>query len=289
MSEIFDSAMKVINDNFLKLYESDSHIISVFVVGSMAMKPYTERKYNDYDIRCIVDEFVPQTFENVNKTIEDCIDYFKDDHRIGIAFSDLVGPVNHHVTNNEHNILIHSMVHTIDDLTDFLLLTHKYMYGNGCYMVCGRDILSELSLRDTRYSLNDIIKGYEGIDYCIEMIKNCVHRYSRYEVVDGKCVFISYEVEADIAIQHENCFYSTLKNIGNLRNYDYFSGEDICDSLFDYGKRILGEVGYNNFNLLDVLLKKDENRLEKEYTNFNELTLELLEHLRSYISKRISN
>ena len=286
MSKCFDTAMNIIKKSYTNLYESDPHIISVFVVGSMASKQYTERKYNDYDIRCVVDVFTPETFNNVMNAIDECIKEIEKDPLIGIAFSDLVGPVNHHVTNKENNILIHSMVHTVDDLIGFLPLTHKYMYGNGYQLVCGKDIVAELKLKDARYTLKDIIDGYEGIDYCIEMIRNQVHRYSRYEIFDNKCVFIPYEVKADKDIQYENCFYSALKNIGNLRNHDYFSGLDINSSLYEYGKRVLGEAGYCDSKLLDVLLRKDEVGLSK-YSNPNEATIELLEHLRQYINGRI--
>ncbi len=286
MSKYFDSAMSIIKESYVNLFEKDPHIISVFVVGSMASEQYTERKYNDYDIRCVVDAFTPETFNNVMKTIEKCIERIEKEPLMGISFSDLVGPVNHHVTNKENNILIHSMVHTIDDLISFLPLTHKYMYGNGYQLVCGRDIVSELCLKEARYTLRDIIDGYEGINYCIEMIKNCVHRYSRYEIINDKCVFVPYEVKADLSIQYENCFYSALKNIGNLRNHDYFSNFEINNSLYEYGKRILDEVGYSDFTLLDVLLRKDETGLAK-YTNPNEAVIELLEHLREYINRRI--
>lgn len=288
MSNVFDSAMKKINKSFIELYQHDPHIVSVFVVGSMALQPYTERKYNDYDIRCIVDEFVPTTYDNVNHTVARCIEEFEDSEDIGVASSDLVGPVNHHVTNKEHNILIHYMVHSMDDLTGFLPDTHKYMYGNYYLHLCGRDVLAEFSLANARYSLNDIISGYEGIDYCIDMIRKCTHRYCRYEVVEGKCVFVAYEIPADTYVQHENCFYATLKNIGNLRNHDYFTGLDIAASLFEYGKRILGESGYADYGLLDILLTKNESRLVEEYPSFEESTILLLNHLRKYVLNRIT-
>lgn len=288
MSNIFDSAMNTINHSFIDLYHRDPHIISVFVVGSMAIRPYTERKYNDYDIRCIVDEFVPETYDNVRRTVERCVEEFKDSEEIGVASSDLVGPVNHHVTNKEHNILIHYMVHSMDDLTGFLPDTHKYMYGNHYLHLRGRDVLAELSLADARYSLSDIVNGYEGIDYCTDMIRKHTHRYCRYEVVEGKCEFVTYELPADTYVQHENCFYATLKNIGNLRNHDYFTGLDTADSLFDYGKRILGEVGYTDYALLEILLTKNEARLVKEYPAFGEATIVLLNHLRRYVMNRIA-
>ena len=283
MSNVFDSAMNKINKSFIELYQHDPHIISVFVVGSMAARPYIERKYNDYDIRCIVDEFVPATYDNVNRTVARCIEDFEDSEDIGLASSDLVGPINHHVTNKEHNILIHYMVHSMDDLTSFLPDTHKYMYGNHYLHICGRDVLSELSLAKARYSLNDIVSGYEGIDYCIDMIKNHTHRYCRYEVVENKCVFVTYEVPADIYVQYENCFYATLKNIGNLRNYDHFTGLDTSTSLFNYGKRILGEAGYEDCGFLEILLTKNESRLAEEYPSFDEATILLLDHLRKYV------
>lgn len=289
MSAVFDDAMRLINEKFLNLYELDSHIISVFVVGSMAIRPYIERKYNDYDIRCIVDEFTQKTFENVNQTVAQCIDFFKDAPEIGVASSDLVGPVNHHVTNKEHNVLIHHMVHTVADLIEFLPNTHKYMYGNNYLQICGRDILKELSLANVRYSLNEIVEGYEGIDYCMQMIEQHTHRYCRYEVIDGKCVFVSHEVDADIHVQHENCFYAALKNIGNLRNHDFFTGLEIDGSIFEYGLRVLAEVGYTDSRLLDILLRKDEESLDREYPSFGEATLVLLVALRKYVVGRINS
>ena len=287
MSTVFDNAMLRINEAFAKLYESDPHIISVFVVGSMAMRPYTERKYNDYDIRCIVDTFVPETFDRVNQTVNQCVEAFRDDPEIGVASSDLVGPVNHHVTNREHNVLIHCMVHSVADLTGFLPDTHKYMYGNHYLHVCGRDILAELKLSEARYTLQDIVEGYEGIDYCMEMIQKRTHRYCRYEVIDNACVFVPYELPSDPYIRHENCFYSTLKNIGNLRHHDFFTGLAVEDSLFAYGKRILSEVGFTDDTLLDILLKKEEERLDSLYPAFEEATLALLRALRGYVVGRM--
>lgn len=288
MSKAFDFAMETINNSFMELYHRDPHIISVFVVGSMAVRPYTERKYNDYDIRCIVDTFVPETYDEVARTVEACVAKFQSSDEIGVASSDLVGPVNHHVTNQEHNVLIHYMVHSMDDLTGFLPNTHKYMYGNHYLHLCGRDVLAELSLADARFSLNDIVEGYEGIDYCIDMILNRTHRYCRYEVQDGACVFVAHTTDADIHVQHENCFYSTLKNIGNLRNHDLCIGLDVGASLAAYGKRILSEVGYTNFHLLEILLAKDESRLVADYPDFNQATIDLLQHLRKYVVGRIN-
>ncbi len=283
MLSVFNSAMKVINDSFIELYQNDPHIISVFVVGSMAVYPYNERKYNDYDIRCVVDEFLPSSFEKVESTVEQCIKKIEKFDNIGIASSDLVGPVNHHVTNKEHNILIHYMVHSMDDLVNFLPNTHKYMYGNHYLQICGRDVIKELKLANTRYSLEDIVFGYEGIDYCVDMIKNHKHRYCRYEVVNEKCEFKSYETTADIYVKCENCFYAVLKNIGNLKNYDFFKGLAKNLSLFEYGKSMLDEVGYTDYKLLDILIRKDEGSLLKEYPEFDKDTIVLLNHLRKYI------
>ena len=287
MSVIFDDVMHEINEAFLDLYRSDDHIISVFLVGSMALIPYNERKYNDYDIRCAVNSFFPETFERVNRTVLQLVRKYKNNSEIGLASSDLVGPVNHHVTNKAHNILIHAMVHTIDDLIDFLPLTHKYMYGNGYQLICGRDILSELHIKDARYTLKDIIDGYEGINYCIEMISNRKHRYSRYEVIDGKCEFIPYEIDADEFIRHENCFYSVLKNLGNLRNYFKFSYQPAGESLYSFGRLILGEVNNDDNNLLEILLSKNEDRLEREYPNYEQDTVRLLMKIRDFIERQM--
>ena len=155
--------------------------------------------------------------------------------------------------------------------------------------VCGGDILTGLSLANVRYSLNEIVEGYEGIDYCMQMIEQHTHRYCRYEVIDGKCVFVSHEVDADIHVQHDNCCYAALKNIGNLRNHDFFTGLEIDGSLFEYGLRVLAEVGYTDSRLLDILLRKDEESLDKEYPSFDEATLVLLVALRKYVVGRINS
>jgi hypothetical protein len=65
-------------------------------------------------------------------------------------------------------------------------------------------------------------------------------------------------------------------------------GLDVGASLAAYGKQILSEVGYTNFHLLEILLAKDESRLVADYPDFNQATIDLLQHLRKYVVGRIN-
>lgn len=97
----------------------------IFVVGSMAKYDYKDRQDNDYDIRVISTDVNSQKIINFENFLKEICQRLTTDE-IEVGYSCLVGPVNHKVSKNKKNILIHAMKHRKDQMDDFLPVTHKY-------------------------------------------------------------------------------------------------------------------------------------------------------------------
>ena len=95
---------RILNDNIEEL-KDDKNIISIFLIGSMASDNYKMKKFNDYDIRFIVDSMNPDSY---NKIMNILVNMKKEIEKLGFCceISDVIGPVKM-TTDGEKNILLH--------------------------------------------------------------------------------------------------------------------------------------------------------------------------------------
>ena len=270
---------KQIDKEFIKYFINDLDMETIFVVGSMAEDDYTDRTDNDYDIRVIANDVNREKILNFEKFLENLSKKLTTDN-ISVGYSTLVGPVNHKVSSDTKNILIHAMIHRTDQMDDFLPVTHKYQYGNRYRIVYGKDTLKRF--KDTRYNLDDLINTHEGLNYCIDMLKKKEYRYLTWDIKDSKCEFNYHVDEMPKETILENCFYSVNKFINNLMNYCKFENYDIPDNKMIFSIRLLGQVNVreDTLFLLQGLFNKDEKILKALFSNPLQETIELLEQFK---------
>ena len=274
---------KRIDVEFLKYFYPDIDMETIFVVGSMAQDNYEDRMDNDYDIRVICKEVNPDKINKFEKFLSDLCKKISNDN-IEVGCSCLVGPVNHKVSKNKKNILIHAMIHTIDQMDNFLPKTHKYQYGNNYRIVYGKDNLKKY--KNVRYNLDELINGHEGLKYCIDMLKKREYRYLVWDTKNDECEFNYYSIPMSEDMIIESCCYSVNKFITNLMNYCRFEGYDIPEDKMVFTIRLLGQtsVNENTLFILHGLFNKNETILKKLFANPLKETIKLLEDLKFYIN-----
>ena len=192
----------------------NNNIISIFIVGSMVSNNYVEKKLNDYDIRFIVKEMN----QDIYYKIQDILEKLKDDiekENIGCSVSDLIGPVKME-PKKERNVLIHALTMTENDLEE-LPNIHKYSYCTNYQQIYGKDLLSKYN--KIVLNSNDVICSTEGIDFCIDLIKNKVVSYSKWVVKDdGSLILKRQVVPASKNDTVELFYYSYKKSLNNIKN-----------------------------------------------------------------------
>ena len=209
--------MKRIVDNIVKknIHEllMNDDIISIFLVGSMASDNYIEKKYNDYDIRFIVKDInveiysqITRVLDNIRKEIEN--------NDINCEVSDIIGPVKMN-GSLKRNILIHGITMTPKDL-DELPNIHKYSYSSNYQIIDGEDLIEKY--KNIVIKPSDIVNSVEGIEFCINLIKNRKSSCSRWEKIDNK-LYLNREYY-DIANEDmiELFIYSYKKSLSNIQN-----------------------------------------------------------------------
>ena len=267
---------KQIDKEFTKYFINDVDMETICVVGSMAHDDYVDRMDNDYDIRVIANDVNRDKIINFEKFLDNLSKKLTTNN-IRVGYSTLVGPVNHKVSNNSKNILIHAMIHRSDQMDDFLPVTHKYQYGTRYRIVYGKNNLQKFS--NVRYNLDELLNSHEGIKYCIDMLKKREYRYLTWDTKDGKCEF-NYHVDImpeDTII--ENCFYSVNKFVNNLMNYCRFENYDIPGDKVIFCIRLLGKENINEGTLflLQSLLNKYESMIKTMFKSPIDETIKLLE------------
>lgn len=274
---------KRIDVEFVKYFFPDMDMETIFVVGSMAHDDYQDRMDNDYDIRVICKEVNPEKIKQFEKFLEELCKKLTTES-IEVGYSTLVGPVNHKVSNNKKNILIHAMIHTKDQMDDFLPITHKYQYGNNYRIVYGKDNLKKF--KNVRYNLDELVNAHEGLNYCIDMLKSREYRYLVWNTKNDKCEFNYYSVPMSDDMIIESCCYSVNKFINNLMNYCRWEGFDIPEDKMIFCIRLLGQasINENKLFLLQGLFTKSESILKAIFANPLKETIKLLEEFKIYIN-----
>ena len=267
---------KQIDKEFIKYFLPDADVETIFVVGSMAHDDYQDREDNDYDIRVIAHDVNRDKIINFEKFLEE-LSHKLSTPSVEVGYSCLVGPVNHKVSNNKKNILIHAMIHRSDQMDDFLPVTHKYQYGTRYRIVYGKDSLQRF--QDIRYNIDELVNAHEGLYYCIDMLKKGEYRYLTWDTEDNKCEFNYHAIKMPEDTVLENCFYSVNKFVNNLMNYCKWENFDIPDNKIIFCIRLLGQVNVTESTLflLQGLLTKSESLLKAVFHDPLYETIDLLE------------
>ena len=283
MTNELKSITKQIDKEFIEYFKNDSEMETIFVVGSMAHDDYNDRIDNDYDIRVICNNVNSYKINNFEKFLNNLSNKLTT-NTIQVGYSCLVGPVNHKVSDNKKNILIHAMIHRTDQMDDFLPVTHKYQYGSRYRIVYGKDSLKRF--KNIRYNLDELVHAHEGLNYCIDMLKKKEYRYLAWDTKDNKCEFKFYKKSMPKETIMENCFYSINKFIDNLMNYCRWEKLDIPENKVIFCIRLLGQanVTEDTLFLLQGLLSKSESMLKALFANPLQETIILLEQFRYCIN-----
>lgn len=275
MTNELKEVVRKIDLEFKEYFKNDKEIKTIFVVGSMAKFNYEDRQDNDYDIRVISDHVSREqllNFENFLKNLSEKLTT-KD---LAVGYSCLVGPVNHKVSENKKNILIHAMIHESHQMDDFLPITHKYQYGTMYRIVTGEDSLARF--KDIRYNLDEMLNTHEGLRYCIDMLEKKEYRYLTWDINDNNCKFNFHQKQMPEDTIFENCFYSFNKFITNLINYCKFNNYDIPLDKICFAIRLIGQKNLNSniLFLLHGLFTKNETVLKATIKNPLQSTIDLL-------------
>ena len=276
MSSDLKKITKKIDKEFIHYFLPDAEMETIFVVGSMAKYDYKDRQDNDYDIRVISTDVNSQKIINFENFLKEICQRLTTDE-IEVGYSCLVGPVNHKVSKNKKNILIHAMIHRKDQMDDFLPVTHKYQYGTRYRIVYGKDSLKRF--QNVRYTLDELLNAHEGLYYCIDMLKKREYRYLTWDIDGDKCEFNFHADKMPEETVMENCFYSTNKFVNNLMNYCRWNDYIIPDDKMKFTIDLLGEKNINEkvLYLLKGLYSKKEEILNEVFDNPVEATICLLE------------
>jgi len=274
---------KQIDKEFIKYFMNDADMETIFVVGSMAHDDYIDRMDNDYDIRVIARDVNRDKIINFEKFLDNLSKKLTTNN-ISVGYSTLVGPVNHKVSSDSKNILIHAMIHRSDQMDDFLPVTHKYQYGTRYRIVYGKDSLKRF--KDVRYNIDELVNAHEGLKYCIDMLKRREYRYLTWDTDENICEFNYHANPMPEDTVIENCFYSVNKFINNLMNYCRFENYDIPEDKMVFCIRLLGQeyVNEGTLFLLQGILNKYESMIKTMYTSPIDETIKLLEKFEKRIN-----
>ena len=275
---------KKIDKEFINYFFSDLDVETIFVVGSMAKDDYSDRMDNDYDIRVIATDVNRDKIINFENFLEKLSKNLTTNN-IEVGYSTLVGPVNHKVSNSKKNILIHAMIHTKEQMDDFLPITHKYQYGTHYRIVYGKDNLKRF--QNIRYSLDELVNAHEGLNYCIDMLQKEEYRYLSWDTDNNKCEFNYHAVKMPYDTIMENCFYSVNKFINNLINYCNFNNLEIPEDKMIFCIRLLGKDYCNEktLYLLHGIFYKDENLIRALFPDILNATINLLEQFKERVNE----
>lgn len=268
--------IKEIDSSFYEYFKNDPNIKTIFVVGSMALDDYVDRKDNDYDIRAISEHVTKEQIVKFEEFLE-CLSHKLSTNNIEVGYSCLVGPVNHKIATDKKNILIHAMIHQKDQMDDFLPITHKYRYGTRYKIVKGEDSLKRF--KTIRYNLNELLHAHEGLYYCIDMLKKKEYRYLTWYTKGIECEFKFHAVPMNENIVFEICCYSINKFINNLINYCKWNNYLISEDKMGFTIQLLGQENctIKTLFLLYGLFTKNEKIVSTVFENPLQETILLLE------------
>lgn len=273
---------KRIDNEFLKYFLSDIDMETIFVVGSMAKDDYQDNMDNEYDIRIVCKEVNAIKIINFEKFLENLSKNLTNEN-IEVGCSSLIGPINNKISHTKKNILIHAILYD-KNLMDNLPLTHKYQYGNRYRIIYGKDTLKQY--KDIVYEIDDIVNGYEGLNYCIDMLKRQEKRYLAWSILREECELKYYIVPLKENEKIEICFSLVNKFIDNLMDYCKMNNYDIPEDKVIFCIRLLGQanINENTLFLLQGLFTRSESMLKAIFANPLKETLSLLELFKLYIN-----
>lgn len=273
---------KRIDNEFLKYFLSDKDMETIFVVGSMAKDDYQDNMDNEYDIRIICKEVNAIKIINFEIFLEE-LSINLTNENIVVGYSSLIGPINNKISNNNKNILIHANLYD-KKIMDNLPLTHKYQYGNKYRIIYGKDTLKQY--KDIVYEMDDIVNGYEGLNYCIDMLKRQEKRYLAWSILREESELKYYIVTLKENEKIEICFSLVNKFIDNLMNYCKMNNYDIPEDKVVFCIRLLGQanINENTLFLLQGLLTRSESMLKAIFANPLKETISLLELFKLYLN-----
>lgn len=265
---------------FRELFASEKEIVSVFVVGSMYdMEMYADRRNNDYDIRILVNNVTGELLDKIRKFQKNLCEQLRDDE-VFVDCSNMVGPVNHRISDKSYNLLLHLIIHTIDDLKSFLPLTHQRKYRKYHRILCGENYLTDLELS---YEPEYLITCHEGINYCVDMLKRNQYKYLDWRATDGKVQFLYFEEDAPVDLKYEIVFYSVKNIILNL--YEVLvidkAGTETVEEFAD----LLAE-NESAKALMEAVLLRDEEALDGYGERLNASAAQALLYIRDKITKK---
>lgn len=257
------------------LYEK---VLSVFVVGSMASINYQEKDFNDYDIRFIVDEVNPSIMQKIDVVLERIKDKIVSQN-IGCEISKVIGPAKME-KQCYRNVLLHALVMTNQDL-EHLPNIHKYSYSNQYRVLYGEDYIAPY--QNLQITKEDVISSVEGIDYCIDLLKNQKIRYSQW-VYEDDMHLEDIERDANCSELMELFYYSYHKAMNNIQNM--IDTNHLSCSIVDYLNYSFAENNFvfklenyclesrdindNNIELMCLILNKLKGVCDNMYTSKSE-------------------
>lgn len=274
-SVVYDAA-KYISQKFVEYFKERDGVVSLFTVGSMwNLDMYNERQNNDFDIRLLTSQVTPVLLDEIDRfqksICAELNDFYGD--KLYIGYSNIVGPVNHHLSDSSSNLLIHLLVHTVDDLKSFLPLTHQRRYTLYHTLLWGEEYLNCVPcVYDPMY----LIDCHEGIRYCIDMLARQTYKYLIWEKnSDGTVSFIYKEEQLPESLRAESVFYSVKNIIDNLYQICIVSREKNT-SLEEYA-HFLCQSNIEFTGLIDAVLNRNEKKLYSYGDELFNLTIRLLE------------
>lgn len=251
--------VKQLDSFFVEKFSCWPDVVSIFVVGSMYdLESYNVRQNNDYDIRLLVTKVSPQLLAYIEDVRGEWMQRTARSE-VHMEYNMLVGPVNHRLSDHAVNLLIHLIVHRVDDLTEFLPLTHQYCYRKNHRILWGEDYLSGLC---EKFSPQYLIECHEGIRYCVDMLQRRVYKYLYWKPIsETETVFQYTEEPLPPQLQNESVFYSLKNVLNNLYNACITCRGIQGVTLEAYCQWLCGGNGAY-LTLVKATLARDENALE---------------------------
>lgn len=277
MQNLVVEKVKLIDEELKKFYLKHNEILSVFIAGSMYdMKTYCIRQNNDYDIRFVVKEVTPLIMSEIKKFEKELCDKLEDKY-ICLKYSNLVGPVNHNLSEKPYNLLLHMIIHTIKDLHSFLPLTHQLKYKKYHRLLCGENYLNDL-IAD--YDITYLINCHEGIYYCIDMLKRNVYKYFEWSDTEEGVTFEYKEKKNEDKLKYELVFYSIKNIVLNIYEIKVIN-QKINITFDDFLDTMMIEDKYKN--LLKAVFTRDEKTLDMFGMNLNKIAVQYLTDVKDKI------
>ncbi len=277
---------KRVDERFKEYFKNDERIKSIFVVGSMAdLDKYEEKKDNDYDIRAVASEVNKELIDGFNNFLQ-TLSEEETNEEVEVGYSTAVGPVNHELSEDKKNFLIHGMIHEKSQLDDFLPKTHKHTYSKNHRIIQGENYLQKYDI--VRFNLDDLLNGHEGLNYCIDMLENREHRYLDWDTSEGGCEFKFHKDEMPQEMANENCFYSTNKFLSNLQQYGKWNDLEVPENKMESAMKLLGDKFdvKEVRSIIECIVNKDAERFKKLANDPVKLTTYILREFNYRINEK---